>query len=248
MNLNEFIGRVESATHCTPKKSGVGFVCRCPAHDDTSPSLSVSEGADGRILVNCHAGCPVESIVGKLGISQADLFPNSHGTASKGRGRPAKKFNIVAAYAYRDKAGKVLFEVCRLEPKEFRQRRPEPSAVDGWAWNVKGVRQVPFRLPELIAAVKAGETVFVAEGEKDVEALAGQGFAATCNAGGAGKWRDDFGEYFDGAKAVVVIADKDAPGRAHAAAVAAKLKPLARSVKVIELPDIEARPVKDAAD
>ena len=88
------------------------------------------------------------------------------------------------------------------------------------------MRQVPFRLPELIAAVKGGETIFIAEGEKDVENLVRNRFAATCNAGGAGKWREEFGEYFDGAKAVIVITDKDSPGRDHAAAVASKLKPL----------------------
>ena len=46
----------------------------------------------------------------------------------------------------------------------------------------------------------------------------------------------------------VVIADKDAPGRVHAADVAQKLKPHVRSIKVVELPDLHARPVKDAAD
>lgn len=220
-------------------------MCRCPAHDDTSPSLSINEGQDGRILVKCHAGCSVDSVVTALGLSTGDLFANE---SAKRRGRPSKPLQVVTTYPYRDKAGKLLFEVCRMEPKDFRQRRPDTSALDGWTWDLKGVRKVPFRLPELIAAVKAGEPVFVVEGEKDALAMVQRGFVATCNAGGAGKWRDEFGEYFDGAKAVVVIADKDAPGRAHAAVVANKLKPLVRSVKVIELPDVEACPVKDAAD
>ena len=161
---------------------------------------------------------------------------------------PRKEFKIAATYAYQDESGKVLFEVCRLEPKDFRQRRPDATSLDGWTWQVKGVRQVPFRLPGLIAAVKGGQSVFIAEGEKDVEALVAKGFAATCNACGAGKWRDEFGEHFDSAKAVIVIADKDCPGRAHAVSVATKLKPFVRSIKIIELPDIEARPVKDAVD
>jgi P4 family phage/plasmid primase-like protien len=211
-------------------------------HADDKPSLSVSEGDGGRILLNCHAGCSFESVIAALGISAADLAP-----PVVNRGRPLT-FTIAATYDYHDATGKLVFQVCRMEPKSFRQRRPQASAVDGFIWNLKGVGQVPYRLPELIAAVKGGQTVFIAEGEKDVETLVRHGFAATCNACGAGKWRNEFGEFFDGAKSVVVIADKDAPGRAHAAEVAAKLKPLARSVKVIELPDNEARPVKDAAD
>lgn len=74
------------------------------------------------------------------------------------------------------------------------------------------------------------------------------GFAATCNAGGAGKWKADFAKYFTGAKAVCIIADKDAPGRKHAAAIAASLKNSVQSIKVFELPDTTGKTVKDAHD
>ena len=247
MNLSEIIARIETTTHHAPSGSGNGYVCRCPAHEDGNPSLSVSEGEDGRILLNCHAGCPFDAVISALGISAADLAPNGNGQSKASRGRPAK-FTIAATYDYRDANDALLFQVCRMEPKDFRQRRPDDAAVGGFNWSVKVVRQVPYRLPELIAAVKGGLPVFIAEGEKDVEALVRHGFAGTCNAGGACKWRGEFGEHFDGAKSVVIIADKDKAGRDHAADVAAKLKPLCRSVKVIELPDVEARPVKDAAD
>ena len=247
MTLPEILARIETATRHKSSASGDDYLCRCPAHDDGTPSLSVSEGDGGRILFKCHAGCSFESVISALGISAAELAPDGNGKPPAKRGRPAI-FSVAAAYDYRDASGKVLFQVCRMEPKDFRQRRPDTAAVGGFNWSVKGVRQVPFRLPELVAAVKGGETVFIAEGEKDVDALVRHGFAGTCNAGGAGKWREDFGEHFDGAKSVVVIADKDKPGRDHAADVAGKLKPLCRSLKVIELPDMGARPVKDAAD
>ena len=52
-------------------------------------------------------------------------------------------------------------------------------------WSVKGVRQVPFRLPELIEALALEHRLFVVEGEKDVQTLARHGIPATCNAGGA---------------------------------------------------------------
>lgn len=160
-----------------------------------------------------------------------------------------ERFNsVLEELHYHDVDGKLAFEVCRLEPKGFRQRRPDPAKPGNWQWNLKGVELVPYRLPEVIKAGTAGETIFIAEGEKDVAALVVNGFTATCNAGGALKWKESFANYFKGAKVVCIIADKDIPGRKHAAAVAANVSGKAQSVKVIELPDIAGSPVKDAHD
>lgn len=57
------------------RKSGRGWIARCPAHGDKSPSLSVTDIGDGKVLVHCFAGCDVHSIVGALGLTVADLFP-----------------------------------------------------------------------------------------------------------------------------------------------------------------------------
>src|SRR5215471_13253367 len=57
---------------------------------------------------------------------------------------------VIATYDYHDENGVLLFQVCRLHPKTFLQRRPDGSG--GWTWKVKGVRQIPYRLPELIVA------------------------------------------------------------------------------------------------
>ena len=46
-------------------RGGYGMV-RCPAHNDHSPSLSIREGADGKILVKCHAGCEQRAIITAL--------------------------------------------------------------------------------------------------------------------------------------------------------------------------------------
>lgn len=50
-------------------------IARCPAHDDNSPSLSIAQGDDGRILLHCHAGCKTEAIVAAIGLTMADLMP-----------------------------------------------------------------------------------------------------------------------------------------------------------------------------
>ena len=69
MNLNDFLYQLEDVTG-----SGKQYSAKCPAHDDRKASLSVSEGEDGRILLNCHAGCSAEEICGALGIKVSDLF------------------------------------------------------------------------------------------------------------------------------------------------------------------------------
>lgn len=51
------------------------WIARCPAHDDKGPSLSVRELGDGRTLVHCFAGCGVEEVLGAVGLSFCDLYP-----------------------------------------------------------------------------------------------------------------------------------------------------------------------------
>ena len=96
---------------------------------------------------------------------------------------PPAQTRIAAAYDYRDETGQLLSQVVRYEPKAFRQRRPKPDG--GWEWSVKGVRVVPYRLPELLA--KPTSPVIVVEGERDADNLAHIALLATCNAGGAGE-------------------------------------------------------------
>jgi hypothetical protein len=137
----------------------------------------------------------------------------------------------------------VLFQVCRFEPKDFRQRRPDGK--DGWIWSVKGTRQVPYRLPELLAA-PAETAVFIVEGEKDVLSLVEFGLVATCNPGGAAKrkadgelgkpkWRPELNPFFRD-RDVVILPDNDNAGRDHARSVAASLARVAARVRILELP------------
>lgn len=66
---------------CDPRGPEYKHVARCPAHDDRSPSLSVREGADGRALIWCHAGCDTEAVIAALGLRWSDLFPPGHRNA-----------------------------------------------------------------------------------------------------------------------------------------------------------------------
>lgn len=63
----------------TKVKGGRGhWTACCPAHEDRSPSLAVTETDDGRILLKCFGGCSVQEIVGSIGMDMTDLFPDSN--------------------------------------------------------------------------------------------------------------------------------------------------------------------------
>jgi len=127
-------------------------------------------------------------------------------TKGKGGGR-----SIIATYPYVDEAGQLLFEVVRFDADDpndrFRQRRPDGN--DGWIWNLKGIRsQVLYRLPKLIAAVKAGHRVLITEGERDADTAVALGFAATTMPGGVNKWSAVYDEFFRDAD-IVIVSDND---------------------------------------
>lgn len=158
--------------------------------------------------------------------------------------KPAAPKRIVATYDYFDEDGELVFQVCRYEPKDFRQRRPDPTGREEWSWSVKGVRQVPYNLIDILNLEGRG-TVYVVEGEKDADKLKAAGLVATCNAGGAGKWPETFKDFFGGLD-VVVIPDNDDAGRNHCDLVALSLKDVAQSVRICELPNLP--PKGDVSD
>ncbi|MBI4846285.1 MAG: hypothetical protein HY810_07430 [Candidatus Omnitrophica bacterium] len=100
------------------------------------------------------------------------------------------------------------------------------------------VDPVLYRLQEVMRGIQDCETIFICEGEKDADNLAGLGFIATsCPT-----------EALHGCCEAVVIADKDEPGRIHAHTIAGSLCATGILVKLIELPDIDGTPVKDVSD
>jgi len=165
-------------------------------------------------------------------------MPSGDGNGKTTRKRRSK---IVATYDYCDENGDLLFQVVRYDPKDFRQRKRKPGG--GWDWSVKGVRVVPYRLPELLA--EPMRPTFVVEGEKDVHALSSIDVLATCNAGGSGKWTREHAQYVSG-RHVIVIGDNDDPGRKHAEQVAGTSHGIARSVRIVKFPGLP--PKGDVSD
>lgn len=249
MSVDTFLERVKPSRKIPSGDGGYLIPCPCPGHGqgrgNRQPSLSVSSGRDGRVLLKCHAGCPTEDVVAGFGLEMADLM-NGHRDDRPQPQRPSTPTKkLEKTYHYLDQDGELVFEVLRYRlsdgSKRFSQRRPDGHG--DWIWKLgSDTPRVLYRLPEVVAGVTAGEVIYVAEGEKDVDALVKAGAVATCNPHGAGKWRDEYSECLRDAL-VIIVRDKDQPGRAHAAKVKASLAGVARQVAIVE-----ARQGKDAYD
>ena len=228
VTIQDVIAALERAG-CHPKQTGDRWQAHCPAHEDSTPSLSITQGHTQDILIKCFAGCSWKDVLGKLGLYNAPSL-----TVHRG-GKP-KLGPIVATYDYG------TYQVVRYQPKTFRQRRPD--GLGGWIWDLKGVTPRLYHQDSLTGS----ETAIVVEGEKDVDRLRalGPGWkSATCNSGGAansrstGKWRAAHTAALQaaGVKRVIVYPDNDVPGQTHAQDVAGKCRKAGLTVKVVKLPD-----------
>lgn len=84
MTIDELLNRLDGV-----RRGTTGWLAKCPAHEDRSPSLSIAD-RDGVILMRCFAGCELVDITSALGIRPADLFPprpelGEHGSRQQGR-------------------------------------------------------------------------------------------------------------------------------------------------------------------
>ena len=212
------------------RASGGSYMARCPAHDDGKASLSLTHGKEHPVVLHCHAGCDRDAVLAAIGLTWDELCtPRENGH----QGEWTPRGEAIAIYDYVNEDGKLLFQVCRTADKQFPQRKPDPTSKTGWSWRLGDVRRVLYRLPKVLDAVEAGQAIYVTEGEKDVHTLEGRGVVATCNPGGAGKWRDEYAEVLRDAD-VVLVADRDDPGRAHCRQVRESLDGVAAQVRIVE--------------
>jgi len=199
------------------------------------------------------------------GNGRASAGGNGSGNGNQSAGKDAEKEELRpdwehpdAVYSYTDEEGRELFQVVRLHyldgkpGKTFRQRMKATEemkrATPGLKVNRAGyVNSVPaeirdntlYRMPQVVKAISEGKPVFVVEGEKDVETLERLGHAATCNPGGAGKWRDGYSRRLAGAD-VIILPDSDGRGNGytgqnHAYDVALKLQGIAKRIRLVDL-------------
>ena len=233
------------------KEVGAEWRGRCPIHKGGGDNFSV-EMDSGRwyCFSQCGRGGDIFALEMELtdanfAEAKAEVF-RIIGRAGEPQFRGGKTgqgsnsgWRIVRQYLYEDEKGRPVIRVTRRErgagvtwEKNFYQESWNGSK---WIGSVQGVRRVPYRLAQVLKT----ETVFIVEGEKDVETLEALGLVATCNPGGSGstglyaQWTG----IFDG-KHLIVLPDNDQPGRKHAAGVAGALMGGAASVRVLELPGL----------
>ena len=212
---------------------------KCPVHQGTDLNFAVNSETG---LAQCHSQCGKgwDMISLEQELSGSD-FPRAKDRVWEIIGRPKvpwEERDFQAVYDYTDETGKVLYQVIRKVGKKFVQRRPDNG---GWVWGLGDTRRVPYRLEKL----RNADFCVIAEGEKDVLSLERLGLCAACNNGGAGNFKPELAQYFAG-KHVAIFPDNDEPGRDHALKVAELLSPVAKSVKIIELPNLPAK--GDATD
>ena len=238
-----------------PSASGNGYSCRCPAHEDRSPSLTIGVGDDGRVLLHCHGGCTTGAVMQSLGLEVADLFPEGASSPRRSAGKPTGKQKPTfptweAALAaqvrsrgepagqwhYHDAAGRLVGIVVRWQTGTGKTFLPISITTSGlWCCEGMPTPRPLYRLPQVLAAEG---TVYVAEGEKAADALVALGLVATTSPNGsqsAGK--ADWGQLRG--RQVVIIPDHDKPGEAYAADVVDLAhRAGAESVKVVRLIDL----------
>jgi hypothetical protein len=160
----------------------------------------------------------------KDAIERALMAAVAKQTLEKSKGR------IVAKYDYSDRDGTRLYQVLRLEPKGFQQRRPDGKG--GWIWQLNE-RRVIYRWCDLLKYPDG--TIFICEGEKDADRVASLGHCATTVAGG--KWTGECIQALAG-RDVIILEDNDDPGRKKALVAAQALHGTAKTIRIVSLPDL----------
>jgi len=223
------------------RRNGHGWVARCPAHDDREPSLSLSEGDDGRALLHCHAGCPTEHILAAVGLELRELFPAAEPLRHPRHGAPSQ------VWAIRDKEGRLFAHQVRFDIDHGQGQGKAVLWHRYGRWSLQGtpLAEAPLYGSERIESFDPATPVFLHEGEKAADAGRRGGLQSLGTVTGAsGTPGPEALEVLRGFK-VILWPDHDTPGREHMARVAKALVGVAREVRRL---DPEALGVPEKGD
>lgn len=204
---------------------------------------------------DCRVGGDViDWMAARKGVDPKRFLADYHDGGELPQATSLLKPHLVCRYHYHDIEGTLIHAVERWSNKKFKQCRPDPDHPDRWIYGVDASLRQLYHLPEILAAIKSGRPIALTEGEKDADAMVDHGFAATTNPGGACNWQDNYTETLRGAD-VILFQDKDEPdkkglrkGEEHVKKVAPLLFGVARSVKIVQCPDLNGHKVKDPWD
>ncbi len=215
--------------------NGEGQV-HCPFHKDKTPSCSINTEKG---TFYCHS-CGEKGVLQKLLIHCGIAIPEA----------PSTRQGQETIYDYEDAEGVLVYQAVRTETasgKKFKQRRPD--GVGGWTWKLDKIKRLPYQLPDLLKALAFDEPVLIVEGEKCVELLRSRKYTATCNSGGALKWRAELNQYFPEDAKIYLIPDADIPGQEHMQKIGKALQQRGCNVFWIDLGfPITEKHGKDIAD
>jgi len=223
------------------KRANGQWVASCPVpshgkgNGDKNPSLSVHIDDEGKPLFHCHGGCTQESVFQT--IRDMQLLPELEERPDPlANIKPLPKVEFQQEWQYQDEDRVTVFVKHRLRVGETgKTYRLYKVDRDGKRYPTLGdARIVPYKLPELLDAKTAGRIIYLAEGEKAVDALMSLGVVATTAHSGAGHWPEAITEYFAGAN-VVILPDNDLSGWSYARKAAEAILPTAKAVKVVDL-------------
>jgi len=226
------------------KKVGNGYLASCPVphhgqgNGDKNPSLSVTDGEDGNVLFKCHGGCDQHEVfntIKDMGLLP-ELPPRPEYLSNVRPIMPAIPV-LEHEWVYTDENEMPLFVKQRYKTFDAKGKTYKTLRIlaDGSRVGKLGdCRIVPYRLPELLQAVTNGKVVYIAEGEKAVDALCSLGVTATTSHAGAGGWNQDLNQYFSGAN-VVVVPDNDVAGWSYATKIVESLLPMVKTIRVLDL-------------
>lgn len=157
-----------------------------------------------------------------------------------GRGNGHARDEFQRIHVYHNEQGQPETRACKRWQGEPGKQWTQQHLNNGkWITGHGRGRWLLYRLPELLRA-DLHTTVFICEGEKDVDNLYKLGFVATTNPNGAGHWRADYNEHFRG-RQVVILPDNDKAGETHTRVVLEELAGIARALHVIRLPGLSRK-------
>lgn len=252
------------------KHTGGGqYMARCPAHQDKTPSLSITE-KDGKVLLYCFGGCKTEDVISAAGLRPSDLFSE-----------PLEKDGDAKA----DTSGLIN----KKEVTRYKYEVSDPDQESGWrttGWKIRYEYKEKGKTKKTFSWLNADgsptapkektlynyravmenprDIVYVVEGEKDVDTMTRIGLVAVCASDGCGKWDDRYTDLLTGAT-VRIVPDYDEAGlkaglmiedKLRAADIAVTMHPLTRikggkdvsdykSLTKIKMQGIPARPRSD---
>jgi len=217
-------------------------------------ALYASFGMDGMRLLYDVSCAPFPEYRNETPEKLAAKFRNANGSVSLGTifhfarqhgwkyKQPTKIQNevwhLVAWHDYRDAQGNRAYRINRhVSPDGAKKRMTIERYENGEKkFDLPPESRLPYNLPQVREAIQKGETIYFVEGESDADALAANGYTATCVPFGACGWNKRYAEHFKGAS-ICFIPDNDKTGKALPLNAIPDLLSVAKEVKVIELSD-----------